>query len=120
MSVFNVTAVHRARIAALGMTDPRGGTGGVGSAGWGFGAGRAAGAGAPSVDFGDALARALGEVSAAQENAQQSTAAFLRGEPIEMHQVMAAGEEAGIALEMLVEIRNKLVETYRTLTSMQA
>jgi flagellar hook-basal body complex protein FliE len=33
---------------------------------------------------------------------------------------MAAAEEAGIAVEMLVEVRNKLIEAYRTLTNMQS
>jgi flagellar hook-basal body complex protein FliE len=45
---------------------------------------------------------------------------FMRGEPVELHQVMAAAEEAGIALEMLVELRNKLTDAYRTLVNMQS
>ena len=32
---------------------------------------------------------------------------------------MAAAEEAGIAVEMLIEVRNRVVEAYRTLTNMQ-
>jgi len=44
---------------------------------------------------------------------------FLRGEPVELHQVMAAGEEAGIALEIMIELRNKVTEAYRSLISMQ-
>jgi flagellar hook-basal body complex protein FliE len=34
--------------------------------------------------------------------------------------MMAAGEEAGIALEMMVELRNKVTEAYRTLVNMQS
>jgi flagellar hook-basal body complex protein FliE len=33
---------------------------------------------------------------------------------------MAATEEAGIALEMLVEVRNKLTEAYRSVINMQS
>ena len=33
---------------------------------------------------------------------------------------MAATEEAGIALEMLIEIRNKLTEAYRSVIQMQS
>ncbi len=33
---------------------------------------------------------------------------------------MAAAEEAGIALDLLIEVRNKLVEAYRTVINMQA
>ncbi len=32
---------------------------------------------------------------------------------------MAATEEAQISLEMLIEVRNKFAEAYRTLTTMQ-
>jgi flagellar hook-basal body complex protein FliE len=32
---------------------------------------------------------------------------------------MAAAEEAGIALEMLIEIRNKVTDAYRTVINMQ-
>jgi len=70
--------------------------------------------------FGDTLKRALGEVSSAQDNATDQMQKFLRGEPVELHQVMAAAEESGIALEMLVELRNKFTEAYRTLVNMQS
>jgi flagellar hook-basal body complex protein FliE len=70
--------------------------------------------------FSDTLKRALGEVSSAQDNATDQMQRFLRGEPVELHQVMAAAEESGIALEMLVELRNKLTEAYRTLVNMQS
>jgi flagellar hook-basal body complex protein FliE len=70
--------------------------------------------------FSDTLKQALGEVSAVQENASDVVQAYLRGEPVELHQVMAASEEAGIALEMLVELRSKLTEAYRTVINMQS
>lgn len=70
--------------------------------------------------FGDTLKRALGEVSSAQDNATEQMQRFLRGEPVELHQVMAAAEESGIALEMLVELRNKFTDAYRTLVNMQS
>ena len=44
---------------------------------------------------------------------------FVRGEPVELHQVMAASEEAGISLEFLVEMRNKLTDAYRSVMNMQ-
>src|SRR5215207_8032642 len=70
--------------------------------------------------FGDTLKRALGEVSGAQDHATDQMQRFMRGEPVELHQVMAAAEESGIALEMLVELRNKFTEAYRTLVNMQS
>ncbi len=75
----------------------------------------------PDADgFGDTLKRAIGEVSSAQDQASDLTARFVRGEQVDLHQVMAATEEAGIALEMMVELRNKVTEAYRTLINMQS
>ncbi|RMH22207.1 MAG: flagellar hook-basal body complex protein FliE [Gemmatimonadetes bacterium] len=71
------------------------------------------------TSFAETLKRALGEVSALQDRAQDAIGAFVTGQPVELHDVMAAAEEAGIALEMLIEIRNKLTEAYRTVMQMQ-
>lgn len=73
--------------------------------------------GGPS--FADTLKQAIGDVSALQESAQDAIAAFVRGDPVELHEVMAATEEAGIALDFLIEIRNRITEAYRTVISMQ-
>jgi flagellar hook-basal body complex protein FliE len=72
-----------------------------------------------SPTFADALKQALGEVSGLQDKAKDSIAAFVRGDPVELHDVMAATEEAGLALEFLIEIRNKVTEAYRTVINMQ-
>jgi flagellar hook-basal body complex protein FliE len=73
--------------------------------------------GGPS--FGETLVRAIGEVSAAQDRSADYVRQFLAGEPVELHQVMAAAEEAGLALDLLVELRNKVTDAYRTLINMQ-
>ncbi|NLG63772.1 MAG: flagellar hook-basal body complex protein FliE [Candidatus Cloacimonetes bacterium] len=70
--------------------------------------------------FADTLKQALGEVTQAQDRATNAIDAFVRGEAIELHEVMAAAEEAGIALDLLVEIRNKLTEAYRSVINMQS
>lgn len=75
---------------------------------------------AGGLSFGDTLKSALQEVSTVQEGAQEIVQAFLRGEHVELHEVMAATEEAGIALEMLIEVRNKFTEAYRTVINMQS
>lgn len=72
-----------------------------------------------SSSFADIFQKALGEIGDAQSSARDAMSAFVRGEDVELHDVMAAAEEAGIALELLIEVRNKLVEAYRTLANMQ-
>jgi len=74
---------------------------------------------ANSSSFSDLFKKAINDASGMQDDAQEMIKSFLRGEPVELHQVMAASEEAGIALELLVEIRNKLTEAYRSVMNMQ-
>jgi flagellar hook-basal body complex protein FliE len=69
--------------------------------------------------FGDVLTRAVNEVSAAQDVSGETTRRFLNGEQVELHDVMAASSEAGIALDTMIEIRNKVLEAYRSVMSMQ-
>ena len=73
-----------------------------------------------SSGFGDVLTRVVNEVSAAQDVSGETTRRFLNGEQVELHQVMSAASEAGIALDTLIELRNKVVDAYRTVMSMQS
>jgi flagellar hook-basal body complex protein FliE len=78
------------------------------------------GVGQAGAPFGDLLKKAIGDVQGAQQVKDDTINAFLRGEPVELHQVMAAAEEASLSLEFLVETRNKLTEAYRTIMNVQA
>ncbi|HEY3934430.1 MAG TPA: flagellar hook-basal body complex protein FliE [Gemmatimonadales bacterium] len=69
--------------------------------------------------FGDLLTRALSGAEGVQQQKDNVIGAFLRGEPVELHQVMAAAEEASLSLQLLVETRNKLTDAYRTLMNTQ-
>jgi flagellar hook-basal body complex protein FliE len=69
--------------------------------------------------FAETLTRVVNDTGQMQEDASQLIGRFVRGEPVELHQVMAASEEAGIALEFLVEMRNKVTDAYRTVMNMQ-
>ena len=69
--------------------------------------------------FADTLTRVVNDTQQMQEDATNLIGRFVRGEPVELHQVMAASEEAGIALEFLVEMRNKVTDAYRTVMNMQ-
>jgi flagellar hook-basal body complex protein FliE len=70
-------------------------------------------------DFGDLLTHAINGVQGMQDQKDNVIGAFLRGEPVELHQVMAAAEEASLSLQMLVETRNKLTDAYRSIMNMQ-
>lgn len=75
---------------------------------------------ASGVSFGDTLKGLVNNVSDQQDVAADYAQRFARGEPVELHQVMASAEEASISLEMLVQVRNKFQDAYRSLISMQS
>lgn len=75
--------------------------------------------GSDAPSFRDLMERVLGDTTQLQGNAEDMIGAFLRGENVELHQVMAASEEAAISLELLVELRNKLTDAYRSVMNMQ-
>ena len=69
-----------------------------------------------SVDFGGILRGFLRDVNNSQLNADNSVKKLATGEIADVHEVMLAVEEANITLDLLVEIRNKLLEAYQQLT----
>jgi len=68
-------------------------------------------AGGPS--FKDTLNGFLGEVNQLQLKASQSVQRLAAGEITDVHQVMTASEEAKLSFNMLMEIRNKVMEAYQ-------
>lgn len=68
--------------------------------------------------FGDMLGNFLNSVQSLQDNAGDMQGAFLDGEATDLHQVMIAAEEAGISFDLLLEIRNKIIEAYQEVVRM--
>lgn len=68
--------------------------------------------------FGELLSEFVGGVNNLHHGAADIQESFLRGEPVELHQVMVKAEEAGVATELLIEIRNKVLEGYNELIRM--
>ncbi len=68
--------------------------------------------------FGRMLASALDSVNDLQQQAAQSQTALMNGEAVELHQVMIQAEQAGLSMDLLLEIRNKLVDGYNELSRM--
>ena len=69
--------------------------------------------------FGDTLNDYLKDVNGLIQEAGEAAEKMVTGEVTDLHDVMIAGQKASIALEMVVEIRNKLLESYRELMRMQ-
>ncbi|MEA3212880.1 MAG: flagellar hook-basal body complex protein FliE [Chthoniobacter sp.] len=69
--------------------------------------------------FGSILDHVVGEVNAKMEAGGAEQAKVLSGESTNLHQAMISMQEAGVAFSLMVEVRNKLVESYQELMRMQ-
>lgn len=74
---------------------------------------------APSEGFGQMLDGLVATVDAKQGTAKALTRKVLMGDSDQLHQSVIAMQEAGVAFSMMVEVRNKLVESYQELMRMQ-
>jgi flagellar hook-basal body complex protein FliE len=68
--------------------------------------------------FADALETALQGVNAVQGRAELVTTAYQRGEVTDVAKVMLARQEAGIAFEATMQVRNKLLSAYQDIMRM--
>lgn len=68
--------------------------------------------------FENTLKRFVRDVNSLQNQASEATEKLAIGEITDVHQVMIAVEEASIAMEFMLEIRNKIVEAYQEVMRM--
>ena len=69
----------------------------------------------PGTSFGDTLGKFIGDVNKMQLNSADKTMKFATGEIKDIHEVMAAAEEASISMMLLMELRKKALEGYQEL-----
>ena len=72
-----------------------------------------------SASFEEILSRSINAVDAASKNAQSEVQTLMIGESDNLHQSVIAMQEAGVAFTLMVEVRNKLLESYQELMRMQ-
>lgn len=68
--------------------------------------------------FDNIVGKLVSEVDAKSKTAVQETNKMLLGETDNIHQSMIAMQEAGVAFNMMVEVRNKLVQSFQELMKM--
>ena len=73
---------------------------------------------APTQSFKDMLSEFVNSVNDIQSQAATTEQSFLKGEITDIHQVMIAVEEASVAFELLMQTRNKLLESYQQIMRM--
>ena len=75
--------------------------------------------GAQSPSFSSVLQNAVQEVNAKMSDADVAKTKLLTGETGNVHQAMIAVQESNVAFSLMVEVRNKLVDSYQELMRMQ-
>jgi flagellar hook-basal body complex protein FliE len=73
----------------------------------------------PGRAFSDFLGEMVRDVNARQATASQAVDGVLSGENVPLHQAVLAVEEASVSFQLMVEVRNKLLESYQELMRMQ-
>ena len=72
----------------------------------------------PAGGFADTLKSALQGVNATQQNASALSEGYERGEVTDIAKVMLARQEAGVAFEATLQVRNKLLSAYQDIMRM--
>lgn len=80
--------------------------------------------GAPGDDqgsggFSGILQSALNQVSGLQNASQQQVGALLQGGNVDMSKVMISVEKADVAFQLMMQVRNKIVNAYQDIEKMQ-
>ncbi|MFC5463770.1 flagellar hook-basal body complex protein FliE [Lederbergia graminis] len=71
------------------------------------------------VSFNEILKAAVNNVNDAQVQSDIATEKLIKGEKIELHDVMITAQKASISLQLAMEVRNKAVEAYQEMMRMQ-
>jgi flagellar hook-basal body complex protein FliE len=88
------------------------------SAGTAAGINATAGGSAPAP-FSNLMMDAVGNVNALQDQAAGAVKGLMTGSGVDVHQAMIATEKASMAFELALAVRNKAVQAYQQVMSMQ-
>ncbi|MGM0750425.1 MAG: flagellar hook-basal body complex protein FliE [Bacillota bacterium] len=69
-------------------------------------------------NFSQLLKNSIEEVNSMQVQSDQMTEKIVRGENVDLHQMMIASQKASITLQTTMEVRNKVVEAYQEIMRM--
>ncbi len=71
------------------------------------------------LDFAAWLQKSFAEANGKLASADQQVARLAAGDTDNLHQVMIALEEAKLSFQLMVQVRNKLLESYQDILRMQ-
>lgn len=74
---------------------------------------------AEKTGFGDILKKAINDTNDKLLQSDAATNAFIKGEDVNIDEVMIKNQEASLCLQFLTQTRDKLLEGYDTLSKLQ-
>ncbi len=74
--------------------------------------------GQSQAKFSEVFSNMLNSVNDLQQQSSQMQQSFMAGDPVELHDVMIRAQEAGLTMDLLLEIRNKLLNAYSEIMRM--
>lgn len=74
---------------------------------------------AGAAPFSDLLTDAVGEVDRLEDQAQTAVRGLMSGAGVDVHTAMIATQKASMAFELALAVRNKAVQAYQQVMSMQ-
>jgi len=69
--------------------------------------------------FGNVLGKLISDVNTKQNAATAAVDGLQSGQPVPLHQAVIAMEEANVSFQLMVEVRNKLLDSYQEMMRMQ-
>ncbi|MEQ1934531.1 MAG: flagellar hook-basal body complex protein FliE [Fimbriimonadaceae bacterium] len=75
--------------------------------------------GSQGDDFATQLMDTMKEVNQAQMDSKELQNQFMAGQPVEFHDLMISMEKAGTAMQLTMQVRNKVLEAYQEMMRMQ-
>ena len=72
-----------------------------------------------AMEFGKIIKDAIGQVDQLQDQAHAAVDGLMRGTGVDVHQTMIAAEKANMAFDLALAVRNKAVQSYQSVMSMQ-
>lgn len=68
--------------------------------------------------FSNVLGNYMGDVNSLQKQSEKAVEVFSSGGNIDLHSVMIASEKAGLAMQLTMQMRNKVLQAYQEISRM--
>jgi flagellar hook-basal body complex protein FliE len=72
-----------------------------------------------SDSFASMLGQMVSDVNSAQQTSAQAVSALQSGQNVPLHQAVIAMEEANVSFQLMVEVRNRMMDAYQEIMRMQ-